>query len=103
MVCNVICYLYHNIRADIMIRRNQIMRCTGSKSLDGLLSGGIETQALTEFAGEFGSGKSQLCHTLSVTANMPKEKGGLGGNVIFIDTEKLHTFRPERIHQIATG
>ena len=63
------------------------------------MSGGIETQALTEFAGEFGSGKSQLCHTLSVTANMPKEKGGLGGNVIFIDTE--NTFRPERIHQIA--
>src|SRR6476619_1384890 len=86
--------------ADIMIRRNQIMRwTTGSKSLDGLLSGGIETQALTEFAGEFGSGKSQLCHTLSVTANMPKERGGLGGNVIFIDTE--NTFRPERIHQIA--
>ena len=86
--------------ADIMIRRNQIMRCTtGSKSLDGLLSGGIETQALTEFAGEFGSGKSQLCHTLSVTANMPKEIGGLGGNVIFIDTE--NTFRPERINQIA--
>jgi DNA repair protein RadA len=86
--------------ADIMTRRNQIMRCTtGSKGLDALLSGGIETQALTEFAGEFGSGKSQLCHTLSVTANMPKEKGGLGGNVIFIDTE--NTFRPERIHQIA--
>lgn len=85
--------------ADIMNRRNQIMRCTtGSKRLDGLLSGGIETQALTEFAGEFGSGKSQLCHTISVTANMPKEKGGLGGNVIFIDTE--NTFRPERIHQI---
>ena len=64
-----------------------------------MLSGGIETQALTEFAGEFGSGKSQLCHTLSVTANMPKERGGLGGNVIFIDTE--NTFRPERINQIA--
>jgi DNA repair protein RadA len=86
--------------ADIMTRRNQIMRCsTGSKSLDGLLGGGIETQALTEFAGEFGSGKSQLCHTLSVIANIPKENGGLGGNVIFIDTE--NTFRPERVHQIA--
>lgn len=86
--------------ADVMIRRKQILRCTtGSKSLDGLLSGGIETQALTEIAGEFGSGKSQLCHTLSVTANMPKEKKGLGGNVIFIDTE--NTFRPERVHQIA--
>jgi DNA repair protein RadA len=86
--------------ADIMTRRKQIMRCTtGSKSLDGLLSGGIETQAVTEIAGEFGSGKSQLCHTLSVTANMPQANGGLGGNVIFIDTE--NTFRPERIHQIA--
>ena len=83
-----------------MTRRNQIMRCsTGSKSLDGLLGGGIETQALTEFAGEFGSGKSQLCHTLSVIANVPKENGGLGGNVLFIDTE--NTFRPERIYQIA--
>jgi DNA repair protein RadA len=30
---------------------------------------------------------------------MPSEKEGLGGNVIFIDTE--NTFRPERIHQIA--
>ena len=68
------------------------MRCsTGSKNLDGLLGGGIKTQALTEFAGEFGSGKSQLCHTLSVIANIPKEKGGLGGNVLFIDTE--NTFR----------
>jgi DNA repair protein RadA len=86
--------------ADIMERRKQINRCTtGSKSLDELLSGGIETQAVTEIAGEFGSGKSQLCHTLSVIANMPKANGGLGGNVIFIDTE--NTFRPERIHQIA--
>ena len=86
--------------ADIMTRRNQIMRCTtGSKSLDGLLGGGVETQALTEFAGEFGSGKSQLCHALSVMANMPRAKSGLGGNVIFIDTE--NTFRPERINQIA--
>jgi DNA repair protein RadA len=86
--------------SEIMNRRKQILRCsTGSKTLDGLLGGGIETQALTEVAGEFGSGKSQLCHTLSVVGNMPKEKGGYGGNVIFIDTE--NTFRPERVHEIA--
>ena len=85
--------------ADILNRRKEILRCTtGSKALDQLLGGGVETQALTEIAGEFGSGKSQLCHTLSFSANMPKEKGGLGGNVIFIDTE--NTFRPERVHQI---
>lgn len=86
--------------SEIMTRRKQVMRCsTGSKTLDGLLGGGIETQALSEIAGEFGSGKSQLCHTLSVIGNMPKEKGGYGGNVIFIDTE--NTFRPERVHEIA--
>lgn len=88
--------------ADILTRRKEILRCTtGSKTLDQLLGGGIETQALTEIAGEFSSGKSQLCHTLSFTGNLPKEKGGLGGNVIFIDTE--NTFRPERINQIAEG
>lgn len=85
---------------EIMSRRKQIMRCsTGSKTLDGLLGGGIETQALTEIAGEFGSGKSQLCHTLSVVGNMPTGKGGYGGNVIYIDTE--NTFGPERTHEIA--
>ena len=86
---------------EVLRRRNEILRCTtGSKSLDGLLNGGIETQALTEIAGEFGSGKSQLCHTLSVIGNLPKAQGGLGGNVIYVDTEG--TFRPERIHQIAS-
>ena len=33
---------------------------TGSKKLDELLGGGIETQALTEFFGRFSSGKSQV-------------------------------------------
>jgi len=86
--------------ADILVRRKGIVRCTtGSKSLDGLLQGGIESQAVTEIAGEFGSGKSQLCHTVCVTANLPIQKKGLGGNVIFIDTE--NTFRPERVNQIS--
>ncbi|MGD0330411.1 MAG: DNA repair and recombination protein RadA [Nitrososphaeria archaeon] len=81
-------------------KRKSMIRCTtGSKNLDSLLIGGVETQAITEFWGEFGSGKSQLCHTLCVTAQLPIEKGGFGGNVIFIDTES--TFRPERVYQIA--
>ena len=42
-----------------------------------LLEGGIGTQAMTEIAGEFGSGKSQLSNTLCVTANMPREKKAL--------------------------
>ena len=85
---------------EILERRNALLKCTtGSSNLDSFLKGGIETQAMTEITGEFGSGKSQLCYTLCVTDNMPTDKEGLGGNVIFIDTE--NTFRPERIHQIA--
>ena len=67
--------------------------------LDKLLLGGIETQAVTEFYGEFGSGKSQICHTLCAIARQPTEAVGLDSNVIYIDTEG--TFRPERLNQIA--
>ncbi len=87
--------------ADIELeKRKALLRCTtGSKALDDLLLGGIETQAITEFYGEFGSGKSQICHTLCVTSQLPPAEGGLGGGVILIDTEG--TFRPERVDQIA--
>jgi DNA repair protein RadA len=77
------------------IRKRLIKFSTGSKSFDIFLQGGIETQALTEIAGEFGSGKSQLCYTLCVTVNVQNNDNG----VIFVDTE--NTFRAERIHQIA--
>lgn len=72
---------------------------TGSRSLDSLLGGGIETKAVTEVIGAYGSGKSQLCHTLSVTCQLPYEEGGLNGKVIYIDTEG--TFRANRIKEIA--
>lgn len=89
------------MRADeYMKRRTTIGKIsTGSKALDKLLGGGIETQAITEVFGEFGSGKTQLAHTLAVMVQKPPEEGGLGGSVIWIDTE--NTFRPERIKQIA--
>jgi DNA repair protein RadA len=72
---------------------------TGSKALDNLLGGGIETQSICEAHGAFGSGKSQLAHQLAVTVQLPKEKGGLGGKAIFVDSEQ--TFRPERIKDMA--
>ena len=72
---------------------------TGVKSLDPLFNGGIETQAVTEFYGEFGSGKTQVCHTLCVMVQLPKEQGGLDAGAIYVDTE--NTFRPERIAGIA--
>lgn len=85
---------------EIYKRRQDIGKITtGTQCLDQLLDGGIETQALTEVYGEFGSGKTQFCHTLCVTVQKPKEEGGLNGGVLYIDTE--NTFRPERIVSIA--
>lgn len=73
---------------------------TGSKALNELLGGrGVETKAITEAYGAFGSGKSQLGFTLAVNAQLPLERGGTNGKCIFIDTEG--TFRPLRIKQIA--
>ncbi|MEM2954803.1 MAG: DNA repair and recombination protein RadA, partial [Candidatus Nanoarchaeia archaeon] len=85
---------------DVLKERSSTNRITtGSKALDGLLGGGVETKALTEAFGEFGSSKTQLGFQLAVNVQLPKEKGGLEGQTIFIDTEG--TFRPERIVQIA--
>jgi DNA repair protein RadA len=85
---------------EVMKRREKIGKLTtGSKALDKLLGGGIESQAITEAHGAFGSGKSQLAHQLAVTVQLPKEKGGFGGKALFIDTEQ--TFRPERIKDMA--
>ncbi len=81
-------------------KRKAVQRIsTGSQAFDILLGGGVETQSITECYGEFGSGKSQLAFQLAVNVQLPKEKGGLEGHAIWIDTEG--TFRPARIEQIA--
>ena len=77
---------------------------TGSRNLDDLLGGGIETKTITEFFGEFGSGKTQICHQLSVNVQLPQEKGGLStsdkvAKAVYIDTEG--TFRWERIEAMS--
>jgi DNA repair protein RadA len=89
------------IRADelLKMRENVCRLTTGSKALDQLLGGGLETQAITEFYGAYGCGKSQFCHQLCVNVQLPQEKGGLDGVALYIDTE--NTFRTERIVQMA--
>ncbi len=75
---------------------------TGSSNIDNLLGGrGIESKAITEAYGQYGSGKSQLGFQLAVNVQLPADKGGANGKAILIDTEG--TFRPERIKQIAEG
>jgi DNA repair protein RadA len=91
------------VTADkILERREKIgLITTGSPQLDDLLGGGVETQAVTEVFGEFGSGKTQLAHQLCVNVQLPPEQKGLEARAIYVDTE--NTFRPERIRDMAMG
>jgi DNA repair protein RAD51 len=84
---------YHIAREDI------VQVSTGSQALDKLLDGGIETGSITEIFGEFRTGKTQICHQLCVTCQLPVDQGGAEGKALYIDTE--NTFRPSRILAIA--
>jgi DNA repair protein RadA len=88
--------------AQVLERRNEIGKLSWQiDEVDDMLGGGVETQSITEVYGEFGAGKSQVTHQLSVNVQLPKEHGGLRGSVIFIDSED--TFRPERIDDMVRG
>jgi DNA repair protein RAD51 len=80
-------------------RQELISLTTGSRELDRILRGGIETGSITELIGEFRTGKTQICHNVAVSAQLSYEKGGGDGRAIYLDTEG--TFRPERIVDIA--
>ncbi|MCP9259384.1 Meiotic recombination protein DMC1/LIM15 [Dirofilaria immitis] len=68
---------------------------TGSRELDNLLGGGIESQAITEVFGNFALAK----HSFHILYVIPNETSNFkGGKVIYIDTE--NTFRPDRLRQI---
>ena len=85
---------------ELMEKRATVGKLTtGAEAFNELLGGGVETQSITEFYGQYGSGKTQFVLQLAVNALLPVEQGGLGGEVAIIDTE--NTFRPERIAQMA--
>ena len=87
---------------DLLKKREEVIKIsTGSENFDKLLGGGFETGSISECFGEFGASKSQIAHVLAITAQLPKEKGGADGSVVFLDGES--TFRPERIIQLAKG
>ncbi|MBD3352812.1 MAG: AAA family ATPase [Candidatus Lokiarchaeota archaeon] len=79
-------------------QRRKRPRLSINRCIDDIL-GGIETGGITEFFGKSGTGKTQICHQLCVNVQKPQSKGGLGGNVLYIDAEG--TFRPERLVEIA--
>ena len=86
--------------SELMEKRATVSKLTTmSNTFDDLLGGGVESQAITEFYGQYGTGKTQFILQLAVNAQLPVEEGGLGGEVAIIDTE--NTFRPERIISMA--
>jgi len=77
------------------VRGKRLCFSSGSKAVDDMLGGGIFSREVTEFCGEFGSGKTEFLFTILVEA--------LGQNkdisAVFIDTEE--TFSDVRVSQIA--
>jgi len=63
-----------------------------------MLHGGIDTRCITEFYGPPNCGKTQMCHSLAVAAQLDG-RNVTGSLVLYIDTE--HTFSSSRIFEIA--
>lgn len=59
----------------------------GLDSLDKKLLGGMETGSIIELYGSARGGKTFLCHQLAVRCQLPYERGGLEGRVLWLDTE----------------
>ncbi|WP_017981024.1 DNA repair and recombination protein RadA [Methanocaldococcus villosus] len=103
------CDLGFKTGTEILKQRGYIWKLsTGSKNLDEILGGGLESQSVTEFAGMFGSGKTQIAHQACVNLQCPDKiiadkeiikEEFKDPKAVYIDTEG--TFRPERIIQMA--
>ncbi|KAF3789581.1 DNA repair RAD51-like protein [Nymphaea thermarum] len=72
---------------------------SGSRELDKILEGGFKTGSIAEIYGESGLGKTQLCHTLCVTCQLPLDRGGGEGKALYIDT--CGSFTTQRLLEIA--
>ncbi len=79
--------------------RTRIRITTGSRELDSILDGGIWTGEITEFAGPFSTGKTQLCFQLAITTQLDLDRGGAEGKVFYIDSEG--TFSAKRVMEIS--
>ncbi len=78
---------------------HRIRITTSSEDLNRVLGGGVECGSVTEFYGAFRTGKTQICYQLAINAQLPRDKGGLGKKVLWVDTEG--TFYWERPYAIA--
>ena len=85
--------------ALLMEERTQVPIITFSAEMDRMLGGGVSVGKVTEFSGTPGIGKTQLGMQLAVDVQIPEAYGGLGGTVVYIDTEG--SFVVERVVEMA--
>ncbi|XP_061643844.1 DNA repair protein RAD51 homolog 3 [Phyllopteryx taeniolatus] len=87
---------------DLLHKEEELNRIvTFSSGLDAALGGGIPVGKTTEICGAPGVGKTQLCLQLAVDVQVPPCFGGLGGQVVFIDTEG--SFMVQRVVDLAAA
>jgi DNA repair protein RadA len=80
----------------VLEKRKRVSKLsTGHAGFNEMMGGGFETGAITEVFAEFGAGKTQLGHMLTVNTVADDDEA----YTFYVDTE--NTFRPERIIQLA--
>lgn len=86
--------------ANLALHRQQQTVCitTGSRDVDAMLGGGIRCGQITEIFGPPKIGKSQMCYTLSITAQLPQELNGAFGKTLYIDAN--NTFNAQRLSDV---
>ncbi|XP_070767151.1 DNA repair protein RAD51 homolog 3 [Enoplosus armatus] len=86
-----------------LLQKEQELRSivTFSSQLDAALGGGLPIGKTTEICGAPGVGKTQLCLQLAVDVQVPQCFGGVGGQVVYIDTEG--SFLLQRVVDIASA
>jgi RecA/RadA recombinase len=96
VVKNAQAYLGFGTSMNGLEREQQWQRArrltTGVDSLDERLLGGIDEGSLVDIYGPARGGKSQMCHQLAITAQLPEERGGFESGTIWLDSEG--SFRP---------
>ncbi|RVW27999.1 DNA repair protein XRCC3-like [Vitis vinifera] len=75
-------------------------KCTlGCPILDRCLAGGVPCNSITELVAESGSGKTQLCLQLVLSAQLPTSLGGLAASSLYIHSE--FPFPSRRLQQLS--
>ena len=72
----------------------------GCPIFDEVFDGGLPLHGLSEVCGEAGSGKTQMCLQLAVSAVLPESCGGRGGKCCYLTTQGEGSFPVKRLEQL---